>query len=82
MPNGRPGDNELTDILVHGMDVYGPRCDGLVREIANLGGEERLVTEVTLPARWSPERDRSRLEAELVRLRDALSAEHRRDREA
>ena len=36
MPNGRPGDSPLTDILSHGLTVYGSETDGLIREIRNL----------------------------------------------
>lgn len=34
MPNGKPGDHPLTDILVYGRDVYSARVAALVREIA------------------------------------------------
>ena len=33
MPNGRPGDSRAHDILHHGLDVFGPSIDTLVREI-------------------------------------------------
>jgi hypothetical protein len=42
MPNGKPGDHPLTDLLVHGVPVFNPRVDALVREIAGLGGRETL----------------------------------------
>lgn len=41
MPNGKPGDHPLTDILVHGRRVYSEAADALVREIASLGGDVR-----------------------------------------
>jgi hypothetical protein len=37
MPNGRPGDHPLTDLLKHGREVYGPEIDSALREMAELG---------------------------------------------
>jgi len=34
MPNGKPGDHPLTDILVHGASIFSPEIDSLVRELA------------------------------------------------
>jgi hypothetical protein len=34
MPNGRPGDSRYHDINHLGLEVFGPTCDALVREIA------------------------------------------------
>jgi hypothetical protein len=42
MPNGKPGDHPLTDILVHHMDVFGSPCDDHIREIVRLGGQTEL----------------------------------------
>jgi hypothetical protein len=36
MPNGKPGDHPITDIVVHGRDVYSPKAASLVREIVKL----------------------------------------------
>ena len=36
MPNGKPGDHPLTDILIHGKRVYSDTADDLVREIVKL----------------------------------------------
>jgi hypothetical protein len=33
MANGRPGDSRLHDIVHLGINVYGPSCDALIREI-------------------------------------------------
>jgi hypothetical protein len=33
MPNGRKGDNPITDILIWNCNVYGPEIDSLVREV-------------------------------------------------
>ena len=38
MPNGKPGDHPLSDILTHGLPTYGPEIDGLIREIDALEG--------------------------------------------
>ena len=40
MPNGKPGDHPLTDILVHKRNVYSPLAASLVREIAVLADEK------------------------------------------
>ena len=42
MPNGKPADHQLTDLLVHGIPVFNPRVDALIREIAELGGRDTL----------------------------------------
>ena len=36
MPNGKPHDHPLTDILIHSAVVYGKDADNLIREIAGL----------------------------------------------
>jgi hypothetical protein len=43
VPNGKPGDHPLTDIVVHGLEVFGDSADALIREILDLGGEAELV---------------------------------------
>lgn len=40
MPNGKPSDHPLTDILVHKPNVYLPLAASLVREIAALADEK------------------------------------------
>jgi hypothetical protein len=42
MPNGRPGDHPLTDILQYGASAYGPEIDSLVRELAGHPGFEAV----------------------------------------
>ena len=42
MPNGRPGDHPLTDLLKHGQSVYGARADQCIREIASLSTGHEL----------------------------------------
>ena len=40
MPNGKPGDHPLTDILIHNRNIYSPEACDLVREIAALADEK------------------------------------------
>jgi hypothetical protein len=40
VPNGKPGDNPITDVAVWGHAVYGEDIDSLVREIYELLREE------------------------------------------
>ena len=42
MANGKPGDHPLTDILVHGLEVYGREADDLIRKIAELSSDREL----------------------------------------
>ena len=39
MANGKPGDHPLTDILCHGLQVYGSDMDDLVRQVAALSDD-------------------------------------------
>ena len=36
MPNGKPGDHPITDILTHRIEVYGAEVDGCIRSLARL----------------------------------------------
>jgi len=80
VPNGAPGDHPITDILNHGIAVYSPSVDELIRQIVALGG--RRLIENKLFGEFSPYQDPDvpRLEAELTSLRDKLLAEAK-DRE-
>lgn len=40
--NGKPGDDPAIDIVCHGLSVYSPEVDGLVRELAKLMEFRRL----------------------------------------
>jgi hypothetical protein len=46
MPNGRRGDNPLSDILVYGESVYTPELDTLIREINGLDDQALADPEV------------------------------------
>lgn len=75
--NGKPLDHPLTDILNHEMEVFGPACDSLIREIVQLGGTEQMESELNvwrLDPRFptSEPVDLARLEDQLINLRDRL----------
>lgn len=77
MPNGKPLDHPLTDILYHEFEVFGPACDGLIREIVQLGGTEQMESELDiwrLDPRFPTGEpvDLARLEDQLTNLRDRL----------
>jgi len=73
MPNGRPGDHPLTDILVHHETIYGPRSDALIREIVEkLGGKDELERRFNLRHPYQWDIDLKDLEAGLQKLRDEL----------
>ena len=38
MPNGKPGDHPLIDVALHGVRVFSPEIDGLIREIVDMEG--------------------------------------------
>lgn len=40
--NGKRGEHPLTDILVHGLEVYGPEADELIREVSELSSRREL----------------------------------------
>ena len=42
MPNEKPGDHPLSDILVHGREVYGPETDELIRGISEFSSKYEL----------------------------------------
>jgi len=43
MPNVKPGNHPLTDIVVHGRRVYPEAADELERRIVALGGSRRIA---------------------------------------
>lgn len=42
MPNGKPHDHPLTDILLHSVHVYGEEADTLIRRIAGMCSRQEL----------------------------------------
>ena len=76
MANGRPGDHPLTDVLTHGREVFGPEVDGLIREVAALGGQAHLAAAFSFgDFEWTggDAAQVERLRAHLLRLRGELS---------
>jgi hypothetical protein len=77
MANGRPGDSILHDILHHGREVFGPACDGLVRDIAarlppgQLGALRAIIEPWPFGADGQP-LDSDALFHRLAALRDGL----------
>lgn len=77
MPNGKPGDHPLTDILVHRLAVYGDEADDLIRKIAELCSRRELDEWWQSEIGWSPERHlvinkvRMRLDELLQRAKDS-----------
>jgi hypothetical protein len=56
MPNGKPGDHPLTDILVHKLSVYGSEADDLICRIAELCSPRELEDWWNREIGWSPDR--------------------------
>ena len=79
MPNGKPGDHPITDILNWHQEVFGREADDLIREIVRLGGldahERPPLNLLALDPRYSPDVDIPALETKLRTLRDSLRAE-------
>jgi hypothetical protein len=80
MPNGSPGDDPYTDVVVHGLEVYSSHATALIREIAELADERtRRVVLGGLFGKYHPmlKPNIAALEQELTHLRDRLLAEAR-----
>jgi hypothetical protein len=79
MPNGKSLDHPLSDIVVHGMEVYGPEIDTLIREVHALGGfKEDLADELLRrDPRFGPVPPDviQKLKESLILLRDRLRRE-------
>ena len=77
MPNGRPGDHPLTDILIHNHKVYGQEADELIRRIAELSSSREMDEWWQREIGWSPEVDsiipkaRARLDALRLRAKES-----------
>lgn len=78
MPNGRPGDSRIHDIVRHGLEVFGPSCDGLVRDIMDRLPRARLTEFQDLVETWPFEpdgrpRDSDALFARLLAFRENVA---------
>jgi len=51
VPNGAKGDSPITDITIHGLEVFGPSVDRIIADLAELGRSAELEAEVDL---WTP----------------------------
>jgi hypothetical protein len=72
MPNGKPGDHPLTDIVVYQIPTFTPEIDALVREIHALAPSAEGLSQL-LAARFTfQQRDSDELQAELLQLREHL----------
>jgi hypothetical protein len=54
--NGKRGEHPLTDILVYGMEIYGPEADELIREISELSSRRELYEWWDEEINWSTDR--------------------------
>jgi len=73
MPNGRQGDHPITDIVDHGLTVFSPEADNLVREIAQLMPRNRLWSLVD----WFSPPPIDEFTTQLRQIRDRLRREAR-----
>ena len=72
MPNGKPGDHPLTDIVVHGLRVYSEVADSLVRQIVELGGRDEIENMLFLEYNVWERPDVPRLERVLTEIHERL----------
>jgi hypothetical protein len=87
MPNGKPGDHWLTDLITWNHPVFGEPVDSLLKEIVRLGGERLLEGSPWQEQLWDTWPRWGRSEAKdakvaalvepLTELRDHLKAEAR-----
>lgn len=42
MPNGKPHDHPITDIIIHNYPTFSLKADGLIKQIHALGGRRQL----------------------------------------
>lgn len=72
MPNGKPGDHPLTDIVVHRLPVYSAAIDRMIRDIVDLGGREAIADLLLFQFNNRDHPDLARLEAILRPIRAEL----------
>ncbi len=63
MPNGRPGDHPLSDLIHHNIPLYGGEIDKLIKTIARKGKEEQLAK-----IQWYDRKDLDTFKEELKRI--------------
>ncbi len=74
MVNGRAGDHPLTDILDHGVEVFSPEVDDLIRRLAKLVPGYRLFEMFDWFNLSALPEFKSQLEAEIIRLSEEARA--------
>ena len=57
MPNDKPGDHPLSDILIYGREVYGPETDDLIRGISEFSSKYELYQWWNAEIKGSTDRD-------------------------
>jgi hypothetical protein len=57
MPNSRPGEHPLTDILVYHKEIYGQEADDAIRSVADLSSRHELYQWWTDTIKGSTDRD-------------------------
>jgi predicted cupin superfamily sugar epimerase len=75
MPNGRPGDHPITDILIHGLRVYSRAADALIREIVQLGGRDEISDMLLFQYNQYARPNTRELKRVLTGIRDRLRRE-------
>jgi hypothetical protein len=56
MPNGKPGDHPLTDLISHHFEIYGAEADDLIRKIAGMCSPRELNEWWDREIAWSEDR--------------------------
>lgn len=64
MSHDKPGDHPLSDILIHGREVYGPEADDLIRGISEFSSKYELYEWWNTEINWSTDRDEVRRKAQ------------------
>src|SRR5205823_4133330 len=72
MPNGKPGDHPITDIVIHGLAVYSPKADALIREIVQLGGQDQITDALLAAYDRYRKANLPTFESLLTKIRDGL----------
>jgi hypothetical protein len=73
MPNGKPGDHPITDIVVHNKRVFSRTADALIAEIVELGAQRELESSFNF---FQPPAT-PLLEVRLKELRDRIVTERK-----
>ncbi len=68
MPNGKPGDHPLTDIILHNYSTYGSEIDSLIKEIYKISQFRDLDG-----INWFENQNRDELKSRLQDIYDRLT---------